>query len=100
MSSRDEIVDLRLDLARQRCLPVFSITPKGHDIHDLDFAVIPGLPPADDDLDLIAFVGNGSETLYLGVLPACQVELVSEGRVEAGIGEALYVIQRHSLTEQ
>src|ERR1700733_182993 len=100
MSSRNEIVDLCLDFARQRRLPVLSIRPKGHDIHDLYFAVVPGLPAADDDLDLIALVGNRGQALDLDVLPSWQGELVSEGRVEAGVGEALDVIERHSLPEQ
>src|ERR1700676_2167248 len=100
MSPRDQIVDLRLDFARQRGLPVFSIRSEGHDIYDLYFAVVPGLPAADHDLDLSALVGNRSKPLYLGVLAARQVELVGEGRVEAGIGEALNVIEGHSLPEQ
>lgn len=96
----NQIVDLRLDLAGQSRLPVLPEGAKGHDRHDFYFSMTFGLATPDDHLDVITFIRNRREPFYGAVFPSSETEVPPERRVEADIGETLYVTQRHALPEQ
>ena len=100
MPAGDEILDLRLDLRRQRRFPVLAEGLEGDDVDHLHLAAIAGLAAADQHLDLAVLVRNARDAFAAVVFPTGQIQPVGEGCVETGVGEVLDLVERSGRTKQ